>query len=303
VSRPSQVIALMVLLAAFVWVAQVVAGNLGGLPVLSVLISSGSGGQNGSSGVPASLIPPPSQLPGLPAQGQAEILSAVVLLGVMLGYLTWRVRKNLPRDEGSTAGFLIFVLIALGAFFALLLSGKEIAAFIVTVLQSRSGGNGPGEAISSIALLVAAGVVAVTISSLAMIVVRRTGRRWVPAESEGDALSKEFGQKIRETLYSLRSGSDFRSAVLGCYKALCDVLQSGGASNPPELTAREFEAMAREKLSIRSDSLSKLTGLFERARYSRETIGESDAREAEASLLSLEREIRSRPGAGGGTHP
>jgi hypothetical protein len=286
----------MLLLGAFVWLARVTAGNIGALPAFALSLSGEFIGLNGSSGGGAIAIPPSSLLPNASTPGQQEVLSTLVLVGVMLGYLLWRVRKMVPRDEGSNTGFIAFLLLALGSFLALLISGRGIAELLLSLAQPRAGGSALiSPAFTTLIYTLGAGIAGVSLASLVLYL---SGiRRRAPSYPDGDsdAIAREFTSVISGTVYSLRSGSDFRLAVLRCYKSLCEILQDGGASNAPELTAREFEAIALEKLAIKKDNIQRITELFEKARYSRDTVDEADARDAEASLLSLEREVRGRP--------
>jgi len=287
----------MLLLAAFVWLARVAAGNLGNLPAFGLSLTTGPaaiGGGGAGSGAVAS--PLASLIPNASQPVQQGLLSSLVLVGVMLGYLLWRVRKTLPRDEASRTSLFAFLLIAFGSFSMLLIGGRAIFELLIDLAHTRTGASGAiSPAISTIIYTVGAGIAGVSLASLVLFLSRV--RRRMPERAYGgsEVAAREFTNVINGTVYSLRAGSDFRLAVLRCYKSLCDVLQDGGASDAPELTAREFEAIAVKKLAIKRDNIQRITELFEKARYSRDTIDEADARDAEASLLSLESEVRGRP--------
>jgi len=294
----------MLLLAPFVWLARVAAGNLGNLPAFGLSLSNGpTGSTGGGAGSGAVASPLASLIPNASQPVQQELLSSLVLVGVMLGYLLWRVRKTLPRDEASRTSLFAFLLIAFGSFFMLLIGGRAIFELLIALAHPRTGGSGLiSPAFSTIIYTVGAGIAGVSLAALVLFLSKV--RRGIPEHADGgsDVTAREFTNVINGTVYSLRAGSDFRLAVLRCYKSLCEVLQDGGASNAPELTAREFEAVVLKKLAIKKDNIQRITELFEKARYSRDTVDEADARDAEASLLSLESEVRARsagPSVGG----
>ncbi len=290
----------MLLLAAFVWLARVLSGNLA---TVSGLAISGEAGQNASvppglgGSAPLNLLPPTSSTTG------DGVLSIIVLVGVLCGYLVWHVRDALPREEGTAAGFLIFLLLSLGAFLGLLVEGRAIVSLLIALGSYTAAAHGPGEALSLAFYAVGAAVVGVSFGSLVMFLARRRRRVGLKPESPEASVAKDFARAIDGTVYSLRYGSDLRLAVLRCYKALCDTLQDGGAEDRPELTAREFEAMAEKRLAVNRDNLRLITRLFEKARYGKDAIDEAEVREAETSLLSLQRELRARTGWPGGMGP
>jgi hypothetical protein len=290
----------MLLLAAFAWLARVTAGNVGALPGFALSLTSDLGGLNGSYGSGATAVTPITLPPTVTTPVQQELLSSLILIGVMLGYILWRVRKVLPREDVSSTGFFVFLLVSFGVFITLLISGRAIVELLFSIAQSRPSGSGIlSPEISTIIYTVAAGIAGVSLASLILFLARVGRRRTEPLESDSDEIAKGFTRAIDGAVYSIRTGSDFRMAVLRCYKSLCDILQDGGASNAPEMTAREFEVMAVKKLAIPRGNIQRMTELFEKARYSQDTIDEADARDAEASLLSLEREVRSRPSGPG----
>jgi Domain of unknown function (DUF4129) len=90
---------------------------------------------------------------------------------------------------------------------------------------------------------------------------------------------------------SLKFGSDYRGTVLNCYKAICRVLQRDTPIDDSRLTAREFESLAAKKLSVGQIYIHDVTALFERARYSDESISKGDSDRAQACLEGLRNTI------------
>ena len=103
---------------------------------------------------------------------------------------------------------------------------------------------------------------------------------------------KEFKEIIDDTKYLLEAGSDFRSTILTCYKQLCLLVGEHGVPKQDSLTPREFESIARTRLNIENDFLPQLTALFEKARYSSETVSSYEAANAQECLNGLSLQLR-----------
>ena len=96
---------------------------------------------------------------------------------------------------------------------------------------------------------------------------------------------------LDRAIHSLRSGTDPRSVVISCYRALCETLQERGVSGSPSTTAREFEVASENALQIHHGTLHRLTALFEKARYSAEEVSRGEAVEAESVLSELKSQM------------
>jgi len=291
----------MLLVAAFSWLARIIAGNIGSLPAIGLSLSSVGGFTSGGSGGGASA-PVSNLIPNLSGATpvQQGFLGVFVLVGVMLGYLLWRVRKIVPRENRTTSSLMTSFLVVLASFFLLLVVGRAVLELLVVLARQQENATSIiSPELSTVVLTIGAGIAGLGLASLILYLLRRRMGFSAPMVDASYGTAREFANVIEGTVYSLRSGSDFRLAVLKCYKSLCDVLQDGGATNSPELTAREFEAAAVKKLEIGEVNIQRMTELFEKARYSKETVDEGDARDAEASLTSLVREVRARASAAG----
>jgi hypothetical protein len=115
--------------------------------------------------------------------------------------------------------------------------------------------------------------------------------RCEPRMSEG---TQEFVSVLDETVYALKTGNDYRGAIISCYRALCTVLERGGVPNKSSLTAREFEALATFKLNLSSGHLHEATLLFEKARYSEDPISEEEAGRSIECLKKLRDDVAQR---------
>jgi hypothetical protein len=103
---------------------------------------------------------------------------------------------------------------------------------------------------------------------------------------------EEVSEILDATAAKLTLGSDYRQAVLRCYKLISEVLEKDSKIDARALTAREFRKIVSEKLKLDSPYLPKATELFELARYSTEEIGRSQALEAAECLSNLSRSLK-----------
>lgn len=288
-SRPQQQIALMLVLGVFVWTSRVIAGNIGALPVFSAALTREFGDLNGTVGL-GSNAATNSLLPDTTTSAQEALFSSLVILGVLMGFAFYRVRRSLPKTEMNRSTVTGFLFLSVGAFAVLLVAGRFFVDILLDLSQPRPGAVSLYTVLSN-AVFIAGGVaVAVSVGALGLAVARRATRR-VGSVGEASEVARDFTRAIDSGVYSLRSTPDFRGAVLNCYRSLCDVLQRGGAEDRPELTAREFETLAIDRLSIGRGNIERITQLFEKARYSRDVVDEEDAKEAESTLLDLQREL------------
>lgn len=85
----------------------------------------------------------------------------------------------------------------------------------------------------------------------------------------------------------LNSGSGYRETVLQCYKLISQALENKSTLDGRTLTAREFKSKVSEILGIDSPYLSKVTDLFELARYSKDEITREEALAASDCLSNL----------------
>jgi hypothetical protein len=92
---------------------------------------------------------------------------------------------------------------------------------------------------------------------------------------------------LDRTIYALKTGSDYRRAVIDCYRSLCAILESSGVSNDSTLTARELEALAVSRLGGSTKYLHEATFLFEKARYSADFVSEDEAKRSIECLEKL----------------
>ena len=103
---------------------------------------------------------------------------------------------------------------------------------------------------------------------------------------------KRVANIIDETVRKLNLGSNYRDTVLKCYKLIAETLEAKSSVDGRALTASEFMKIVSEKLKINSSNLTKVTSLFEVARYSENEITRENAGEAIECLSSLSSELK-----------
>ncbi len=86
--------------------------------------------------------------------------------------------------------------------------------------------------------------------------------------------------------------TDPRSRVIACYQHLISVAMRMGAPVSSDLTARELETGIRTMFGLEGPSISRLTLLFEEARYSLHPITEDDSNRTYQYLQSIAEELR-----------
>jgi hypothetical protein len=109
---------------------------------------------------------------------------------------------------------------------------------------------------------------------------------WGRSRRKPPALDLLAGE-ARAALRKLRSGADFKNTIIHCYYEMCAVLsRERGIRRAENMTAREFESeLAR--LGMPAEPVTKLTRLFEMARYGASSPSRQDEREAWDCLAAI----------------
>lgn len=115
--------------------------------------------------------------------------------------------------------------------------------------------------------------------------------------SDIDVIEEERN-KVAEILYEtarkLALGSNYRDTVLKCYKSILKVLEVKSSLESKTLTPAEFREIVSQKLRFASPSFSRVTSLFEVARYSENEITQQNAEDAIESISVVSSELKSR---------
>jgi len=114
----------------------------------------------------------------------------------------------------------------------------------------------------------------------------------------GDRISEWWGRSfgaprsplavaVDESLDDLRTDADPRAAILRCYRRFEHLLARSSVPRAPWQTPLEFMREALARLPLPAEAVGRLTGVFERARFSNEALGPSDRDGALASLVDI----------------
>lgn len=131
-------------------------------------------------------------------------------------------------------------------------------------------------------LSLALGVLA---AAILVIIILRARQNRLEAESALDGIALH----ARSALQDIEQGGDLRNVVLRCYEQMTrTVREQRGLRRERTVTAREFvDYLTNAKLP--EEPVTRLTGLFEKARYSSRETTPDDEEEAIASLRAIVR--------------
>jgi uncharacterized protein DUF4129 len=115
----------------------------------------------------------------------------------------------------------------------------------------------------------------------------RKKRTAVPLELE-QTVAEDFASSIGDAIDDLESEPDARRAVIAAYARMENVLARNGLKRRPSETPVEYLRRILLGLTSRGDSVSRLTSLFEQAKFSRHPIDNVMKHDAIGAL----REIR-----------
>jgi hypothetical protein len=135
--------------------------------------------------------------------------------------------------------------------------------------------------------LVVAGLALAAMVGLAVAQLLAERRRRRPPRTPGERLV----ELLDDTLEDLEREPDPRRAVIGAWARMERGLAAAGLPRRPAEAPFEYAGRVLESALARPDSVHRLTGLFERAKFSRHAIGEDHRHEAIAALRAVRREL------------
>jgi hypothetical protein len=115
----------------------------------------------------------------------------------------------------------------------------------------------------------------------------RKKRTAIPLDRE-QTVAEDFAASIGDAIGDLENEPDARRAVIAAYARMETVLARNGLKRRPSETPVEYLRRILLGLTSRGDSVSRLTSLFEQAKFSRHTIDDAMKQDAIGAL----REIR-----------
>lgn len=104
--------------------------------------------------------------------------------------------------------------------------------------------------------------------------------------------TQELLAMLDETLDDLRNEADPRKAVIAAYARMEKILAGHGLGRRPSEAPLEYLGRVLTELRVSEDAVTKLTALFERAKFSEHEIGPEAKDEAIDALLELRDQLR-----------
>ena len=135
--------------------------------------------------------------------------------------------------------------------------------------------------------LVVAGLALAAMVTVAVAQLLAERRRRRPPRTPAERLV----ELLDDTLEDLEGEPDPRRAVIAAWARMERGLAAAGLPRHPAEAPFEYAARVLEAALARRSSVHRLTGLFERAKFSRHPVGQADREEAVAALRTVRREL------------
>jgi hypothetical protein len=122
----------------------------------------------------------------------------------------------------------------------------------------------------------------------------RKKRTAVPLDHER-TVADDFAASIGDAIDDLEAEPDARRAVIAAYARMEGVLARHGLRRRPSETPLEYLRRILLGLTARTDAVTRLTGLFEQAKFSRHEIDSSMKHDAIGALREIRDDLRGAP--------
>jgi hypothetical protein len=270
---------------------QRAAGAIGAVVVLLVIVGASASRPLGGG----------ARAPSLPVWPLLVVVGAgLVLAAVVLASLRPRMRfrgaapqPTVPVRAGPlTVGLALLVpLVVIAAYASPGTSGRHqsvrppptFATHAPRQPRARERGKDQGNSAAALAAGIAAGLVG--LAAVAVVRSRRRGR------TEPDSPRAAVAAGARDAMAAAAIPADPRAAVLAAYARMEAVLDRVGLGRRASEAPREYLVRLDAALGGGRVPAARLTGLFERARFSTHPIGEDVRRDALGALDELRAEL------------
>ena len=225
--------------------------------------------------------------------------AALLVYGLMQRKAIAREIASGKYRRMSLLGWLVLVTIGVAAFYVARPHFKNLgvgANDVVDLGSTTEGGapeNDPANGsvyepefawvpVLLVVVLAAAGIAAYLLAS------RRRERVGLPERVAAEHVAESLGDDFDD----LRTEPDPRRAVIAAYARLEGALASSGLPRRPAETPEEYVVRVLGALAVRRGPVRKLTGLYERAKFSQHPIDEPMRERAIAALTRIRDELR-----------
>lgn len=186
------------------------------------------------------------------------------LLSILLQVVLWLVVLYLLRNR----------LQPLAPMFATPGEGGALQEVLDVAPHARFSSYTPDWLVLATGMLIGVGLL-----SLAYLLIRRRPKRIRPLV--------KLAHNARQALEELQRGGELHDVILRCYAEMCAALEAQrGVLRPQASTPREFQNQLLA-LGLPAAPVSDLTGLFERARYSRLVATTAEQENAIACVTAI----------------
>jgi hypothetical protein len=224
------------------------------------------------------------------------LVLAMLAAGVLVAIGLWTDRRMLgrrPRRGGNFSLLLPMAAVLLLWLFRDLfgLGGGSDDPPVTTLADQSTLEAAPPPPDPGVVPLVVAGLALAAMVGLAVAQLVGERRRRRPPRSPGERLV----ELLDDTVEDLEREPDPRRAVIAAWARMERGLAAAGLPRRPAEAPFEYAgrvlASALAPTDLGPASVHRLTGLFERAKFSRHAIGEADRDEAIAALRAVRREV------------
>jgi hypothetical protein len=218
-----------------------------------------------------------------------DVMTFVVGLSLLVGFVLLLLTAPKPEDSGrwkarpGRVGMLgLLLVMAVAAMVILAVSAREPVESEeqAPALAGRSENAAlPVEQVGS------AWVIVVLAGAVVLVGAGITATRWRPQSIvDGPTPDEVVAQALDTALAELHSLDDPRAVVIRAYATIEASLADIGMPRKVSEAPREYLSRVLADVDIEPCAITRLTGLFEHARFSDHVIGSVDGREALASM-------------------
>jgi hypothetical protein len=276
---------------------------IGGLLALLALVAVATAGRTPGAGTGGGSV----RAPGFVADYLASIALVLVPLGAIVFVLAMFQRKAGKASGVAKRGSwvkLVFPLVLVALAFAIgpqfrhgFKSQPDRGRTVPSItVPTTKGGGGSGKArpvpqtrraqFQWVPFLLLGSVVLGFVVAGTVVAIRRRRGTLSPEE-----LAAAFSAVLKETLDDLRQEPDPRKAVIRTYARMEKTLAAKGLPRRPFEAPLEYLARVLDAVQAGADSARRLTGLFERARFSAHSINATMKSDAIDALVALRLEL------------
>jgi NADH:ubiquinone oxidoreductase subunit 6 (subunit J) len=225
------------------------------------------------------------------------IVCLPVALWVIVTTRTETLAKQHARRQRTVKQVLAFLVLLLIAVIVAVVRSDGSQHQKHKTVQSPTGGaganthNNPGKQIPFdwLPAIVILSIALVGAAVVAYIMFRRPPRRQ-PTQAE---LAAQLSAVLDDSLDDLRAELDPRKAVIATYARMEKTLAGAGLPRSPAETPLEYLGrVLRELLHTSADAVSRLTALFERAKFSPHEVNPGMKNDAIDALVTVRDELR-----------